>query len=466
MTRKRLFFCVTLALFMTLFTQLLADVPAFKEDDRVAFIGDSITHGGRYHADVYLFYATRFPNKPYTAYNCGISGDTAPGTRLRFDNDIASKQPNVATIMLGMNDAWAHAFNTERPLQARLQDQANAYKSYTEAMDQIAARLTAMDCQIIFIKPSIYDQTAELPQKNLTGKNDLLGRFAQYIDTLARRYNGSVIDFHTPMSTLNHTLQTTNPSATIVSNDRVHPGVPGHFVMSYHFLKSQNMPQYVSAIRLDAAKGGKILQLDNCTIHNDLKVTTDTVSFTATEQALPFPISQTQLSALDWVPFQHDLNRQVLMIDNLPSGTYELTIDGMPVGQYASESIQAGIELSANTSTPQYQQSLAVKAAHEQQLQASKQLRTIAFVRHTILRKITPAIPETNHAVLAAELTKEIDKSKNKPWYAYLKQQAETFLELVPHEAEYQLQEAHWMQQMWITNQPVPHQWQLKRIEQ
>ena len=285
--------CLALVLLglLCLSAPIQASVPPFKQDDRVAFIGDSITHGGRYHADIYLYHATRFPDHPFVAHNCGIAGDTAPGTNLRFEADIAVHRPTVATIMLGMNDAYAWAFDPSLTLQEKISAHASSYDYYTQAMDQIAKKLTEMDCRMIFIKPSIYDQTAILDQKNLVGKNDQLGRFAEYIDEIAIKYGASVVDFHTPMSVINHVIQVSDPSATIVGADRVHPGIPGHLVMAYHFLKAQNMPPYVSAIQLDAEEDGKILQLRNCEIHGDLEVTTNQLSFSATEKALPFPLS-------------------------------------------------------------------------------------------------------------------------------------------------------------------------------
>lgn len=440
-------------------------VPAFKKHDRVAFIGDSITHGGRYHADVYLFYATRFPDQPFTAYNCGISGDTAPGTTLRFEDDIVPHRPTAATIMLGMNDAAGYVFEAARPLHAKISGQANSYDSYTKAMEQLAASLNAIDCRIIFIKPSIYDQTAELDQENLNGKNDQLDQFSHYIDSLASKYKADVIDFHTPMGVINHSLQAIDPSATIVGQDRVHPGLPGHLVMAYHFLKSQNMPQYVSAIQIDAATDGKVLQLINCELNGSLTATPESVCFTATENALPFPLSQAQVKALEWVPFQNDLNRQVLAVDNLAPGDYALSIDSIMVGRYSSEELKVGINLSANSATPQYQQSLKVKALQDQQLKATSQLRTIALVRHSMVKKIKPPVPEKDHAKLTTALAKHLDKSHGRPWYGFLKQQVETFLEAAPREAEYKQQELNWMREMWLMNQPTQHTWQLNKID-
>ena len=458
------FFALLLLGLLSLGTPLEASVPPFQHGDRVAFIGDSITHGGRYHADIYLYHATRFPNRPFVIHNCGISGDTAPGTNIRFESDIAVHRPTVATIMLGMNDAYGWAFDPSLALQEKISAQASSYDQYTQAMNQMAKRLAKMDCRMVFIKPSIYDQTAVLDQKNLVGKNDQLGRFAEYIDELAIKYGASVVDFHTPMSVINHVIQVSDPSATIVGADRVHPGIPGHLVMAYHFLKSQNMPPYVSAIQLDASEGGKILQLRNCEIHGDLVATSNQLSFSATEKALPFPLSPAQLKGLDWVPFQNELNRQVLAVDNLPRGKYELRIDAIKVGEYSSAELKNGINLSANPATPQYQQALQIKVLQNKQLQATSKLRSIALVRHSMIKKIKPAVSEKDHAALTIALATHLNKSKGEPWYKYLRQQADAYLKTIQNEDTYKQEEVQWMQKMWQQNQPSRHSWQLRKI--
>ena len=458
------FFALLLLGLLSLGTPLEASVPPFQHGDRVAFIGDSITHGGRYHSDIYLYHATRFPNQPFVVHNCGISGDTAPGTNIRFESDIAVHRPTVATIMLGMNDAYGWAFDPSLALQEKISAQASSYDQYTQAMNQMAKRLAKMDCRMVFIKPSIYDQTAVLDQKNLVGKNDQLGRFAEYIDELAIKYGASVVDFHTPMSVINHVIQVSDPSATIVGADRVHPGIPGHLVMAYHFLKSQNMPPYVSAIQLDASEGGKILQLRNCEIHGDLVATSNQLSFSATEKALPFPLSPAQLKGLDWVPFQHELNRQVLAVDNLPRGKYELRIDAIKVGEYSSAELKNGINLSANPATPQYQQALQIKVLQNKQLQATSKLRSIALVRHSMIKKIKPAVSEKDHAALTIALATHLNKSKGEPWYKYLRQQADAYLKTIQNEDTYKQEEVQWMQKMWQQNQPSRHSWQLRKI--
>jgi hypothetical protein len=41
----------------------------FKDGDRVAFIGNSITHGGLYHLYIQTYYQTRFPDRNIDFYD-------------------------------------------------------------------------------------------------------------------------------------------------------------------------------------------------------------------------------------------------------------------------------------------------------------------------------------------------------------------------------------------------------------
>jgi lysophospholipase L1-like esterase len=91
--------------------QLLTDFPGlarYKEADvklgapapgqnRVVFMGDSITEGWHFDAPGGVF-----ASKPYV--NRGISGQTTPQMVLRFHQDVIALQPKVVVILAGTND--------------------------------------------------------------------------------------------------------------------------------------------------------------------------------------------------------------------------------------------------------------------------------------------------------------------------------------------------------------------------
>lgn len=82
----------------------------FKDGETVCFIGDSITHGGPYHAFIRAYYLTRFPDQTIQFVNAGTSGETAGGGAARFDEDVLPYRPTSAVVMFGMNDVNRGAY--------------------------------------------------------------------------------------------------------------------------------------------------------------------------------------------------------------------------------------------------------------------------------------------------------------------------------------------------------------------
>lgn len=57
-----------------LFPVSAQQIPSFKANDRIVFLGNSITEGGHYHSYIWLYYMTHFPELPLRIYNGGICG--------------------------------------------------------------------------------------------------------------------------------------------------------------------------------------------------------------------------------------------------------------------------------------------------------------------------------------------------------------------------------------------------------
>jgi lysophospholipase L1-like esterase len=68
--------------------------PAAKNENRVVFLGDSITDAWNL--------AEYFPSKPYI--NRGISGQTTPQMLIRMRPDVIALKPKVVVILAGTND--------------------------------------------------------------------------------------------------------------------------------------------------------------------------------------------------------------------------------------------------------------------------------------------------------------------------------------------------------------------------
>ncbi len=433
-------------------------VPAFVADDRVCFIGDSITHSGYYSDDVLLFYATRFPKARFEIYNCGISGDTAYGAVRRFEEDIAIQRPTVATIMLGMNDVRRDLHGETRTSPEDFEQRRQAMEFHAKYMERLAGRLDALGCRIIFITPSIYDQTAKLPEKNYFGTNDALAACADLDRELASRHNGFVVDFNGPMARINARAQAKDPSFTITGADRVHPGEPGHMVMTYLFLKSQGLPGIVAGIDVDAVSGK--CSGERCTLTN-VKADRSIVSFGCLAESLPFPVGSRAAPALALVPFMSDLNREPLKVTGLDPGRYEVLIDDQPVVEAGADELARGIDLALNERTPQYRQSHKAKAIRDRRHDLiSGRLRTIRAVEHFMIN-LAKDLDRTNQTAVDAFVAERLQKARE-AGKLYEAGQLETYQQWHPRLAELEAEVAAATDTLWQACQPKVHHYLIR----
>ncbi len=352
----------------------------FPSGSRVCFVGNSITNNGEFHHNILLYHLTRYPSENVSFFNCGISGDVTGGILNRMDDDILVHQPTHIVLMIGMNDVkrslYGEYVTTNADTLAQRQKAISVYKTNLEKIINIffSKKLT-----VILQKPTIYDQTAKLPTKNNLGVNDALKACADFVGDLATKYQLQVVDYWTILNQLNQQLQKKDASATLTSNDRVHPQSTGHFIMAYQFLIAMKASKYISEIAF--SKDGSVQSSTNCTLLKSKKKK-NTYSFSIQEKALPFPIISQQEMALQLVPFQEAFNQQIFRITDLPEGTYALNIDTTFIGNFSAEDVKAGINLATYETTPQYQQSLALRNVLVELWKQESNLRSIKFIEY------------------------------------------------------------------------------------
>lgn len=278
MMRKFFFLAGSLSV---LSASVSAQSPSFVFPDgaKVCFVGNSITMAGEYLHYIRGFYATRFPEKNVRFINCGISGDVTSGILARMQPDIMAHTPDYAVIMIGMNDVnralYAARFNGIDSIQ---QKKLTALATYKENLSKIVQYLVENKVKVILQKPSIYDQTAKLPQENMNGVNDALKTCAGYMQELADKYKLPTVDYWSIMTDINKKMQAKDSSFTIIGKDRVHPASPGHFTMAYQFLHTTLGVAPGNAITLNY--GTKKVVITKGTVLKDIK-------FSKTASVLP-----------------------------------------------------------------------------------------------------------------------------------------------------------------------------------
>jgi len=379
----------------------------FKNNDRVAFIGNSITAGGLYHLYIQSYYQTRFPERKIEFYNCGISGDVASGVIARLEYDILPHKPTVAIIKLGMNDAGTSFYEKKYTSEELLSEQNRILNKYKTEMREIIQKLkVSSNPRIFIIKPTPYDQTVKLNKSAAVGKNQTLQKIGIAVEELSKEVGATVVDFYNPLNELNMNGQKSDSSFTIIGKDRVHPGPVGHLLMAYLFLKRQQVPEIVSKVEVNVNGKNNVTNA----ILSNFKKGKKEVSFELKENSLPFPIAKEAESALKSMPV-NDFNRELLNFKGIEYGNYKLSIDDIEIGTYTSQELQTGINLALSSKTPQYIQSQAVL-----------KLLTSAASKRTKLRDMLMAkiMMEKDKIDINDSIqlkTYTLDKKKQNPYY-------------------------------------------------
>ncbi len=359
-------------------------VKPFKEGDRAVFLGNSITDGGHYHSFIWLYYMTRFPDMHIRVFNGGIGGDTAYDMNKRLDGDIFSMNPTVLMVTFGMNDSGYFEYNGDNAKEFGEQKYQESIKNFQQ-MEKRFKELPST--RMVMLGTSPYDETAKIKDNTVfKKKNETIKRIVEYQKESAAKNGWEFTDLNAPMVALNQQFQQKDSTFTLCGNDRIHPDNDGHMVMAYLFLKAQGFSgKNVADVEINANKK-EAIKSENCTISNIKKIGKD-ISFDYLAESLPYPLDtiargwgskKSQADVVKVVPFMEEMNSEILKVTGL-KGQYRLLIDDEEIGIWNAADLEKGINLAAESKTPQYQQALAIMHLNEYRWELERTFREYAW---------------------------------------------------------------------------------------
>src|SRR5256885_209092 len=137
-------------------------VPPAPGENRVVFMGDSITDGwGKGQAPF-------FPGKPYI--NRGISGQTTPQMLVRFRPDVIELKPKVVVTLAGTNDL---AGNTGTETLQNIEDNLASMSELAKANG-----IRVVLASVMPICDSLRPQSARRPPQQIVALNDWIKTYS------------------------------------------------------------------------------------------------------------------------------------------------------------------------------------------------------------------------------------------------------------------------------------------------
>ena len=181
-----------------------------KDEQRVVFMGDSITDG--WDAPNMGGF---FPGKPYI--NRGISGQTTPQMLIRFRPDVIELKPKAVVILAGTNDLAGNTGPTTlEAIEANLTSMAELARANGIRV-VFASLLPVSDYEVRDGKPII--QTTRRPPEQIKALNN-------WMKDYAAKNHHTYLDYFSAMEDAKGFLKDE------LSNDGLHPNAQGYAVMN------------------------------------------------------------------------------------------------------------------------------------------------------------------------------------------------------------------------------------------
>ena len=311
-----------------------------KEGDRLAICGDSITEQRMYSRIMETYLTVCAPELNISVRQYGWGGERAPGFLARMTNDCLRFEPTVATTCYGMND---HEY---RAYEQRIGDK---YRESSTAIDEAfkahGVRVIEGSAGCVGKAPGwVGDKKATVDDLNMN-----LCQLRNIGVGIAGHEKIGFADVFWPMLTAAHEAQLKyGTNYTICGKDGVHPGWAGHVVMAYAFLHELGLDGDIGTFTVDlrtqkaeVSAGHRLLGFNNGQLSVESK-------------RYPFCIGDGDLakddnihSGTQWVPFNRELNRLMLVVKHPEARTYNVTW-GDQTKTYSAKELMEGINLAAD----------------------------------------------------------------------------------------------------------------------
>jgi len=211
---------------------------SLQKDDRIVFLGDSITQLGA-KEDGYVTLTAQaiqqaYPGLGVEVIGAGISGNKVPNCQKRLDRDVLQKQPTVVVIYIGINDVWHWTLRTR---SGNLRKGTTPEKFESGLKDMIA-KINGVGARVILCTPSVIGEKHD----GSSPDDDRLDAYAAISRKVALETRSQLLDLR---KALIDTLKARNPENAdrgILTKDRVHMNEAGNRLLSELVLRALNVP--------------------------------------------------------------------------------------------------------------------------------------------------------------------------------------------------------------------------------
>jgi len=381
-------------------TRVFAQQAVLQSGDMVAIIGDSITEQKQYSVFMEDYLLMCQPAEKLATTQFGWGGETSWGFFGRLQQDLLPFKPTVATTFYGMNDGGYGPINDG--IAAHYRDNQT---KIVQAFKANGVRLIVLGTPGCVDSTTFRNHNAEMAAIY----NKTLGQLGDIDREIATQEGVVFANVHqTMMDAMAKAKAKYGDQYVFAGNDGVHPGPNGHIVTAYAFLKAMGCKGDIGTITADlaaktatATDGHTVQAFDGTAI--DMQSTRYPFCFSGDPKD-----SNATSGIIEFIPFNQDINRFMLVVKNAKPGQYKVTF-GKASQTYSAEQLTQGINLAADfLDNPFGDQFRQVENTIRDQQNYETQLIKNYFHMFPDLKKAAPDEAASLDRVMASLMNKEV----------------------------------------------------------
>nr|KAF1295885.1 SGNH hydrolase [Enterococcus diestrammenae] len=211
----------------------------FCKNDRLLFIGDSITDSernkealparwqswGEGYVQLINSYTTAFyPEKELMVINQGVSGNRVTDLKARWQSDVFDLKPDVVTVMIGVNDVGRHfdgVFYQEEQVTPEI---------FYQTLKELIAATIPVTKQVYLLSGFLLMEAKDDPmRKMLADYNALTKKIAEELNVVFVDVQAAMDDYLKVQA------------GYYLSIDRIHPSLVGHMIIAKAWLEAAGL---------------------------------------------------------------------------------------------------------------------------------------------------------------------------------------------------------------------------------
>ncbi|MDP4847644.1 MAG: SGNH/GDSL hydrolase family protein [Akkermansiaceae bacterium] len=209
-----------------IFVSLCAE--PLKKDDRIVFLGDSITAGGvkpgGYVTLTSEAIKEEYPDLGIEVIGAGVSGNKVPDLQKRLDKAVLKKEPTIVVIYIGINDVW----HWTHPNTVAAGRKGTTKEDFESGLRDIIAQINAVGARVILCTPTVIGEKTD----GTNAEDKMLDEYSDISRKVAKETDSQLLDLRKGFMAYLKEHNVKNAEKGILTGDRVHMNEKGNRLLA------------------------------------------------------------------------------------------------------------------------------------------------------------------------------------------------------------------------------------------